>query len=851
MARFSNFTGRIAALPLIMIKNYFLVTFRNIRRNKIFSLINIAGLSIGLSACFLIWQYVRFESSYDTFHKNKNRLFRVAHQFYRSSTPLGGGAANSPAVVPAMKADLPEVADYCRLIKTSLFTGDLSSFVANALEFSYHNDKGDLVAFNEESVWFSDASFFKLFSFPLIAGTEDALKEPNSVVVTESVARKYFGNTAALGKQLRLNRERLLTVTGIVTDVPLNSHLQFDILISFSTMQQNFGDGYDMWTWSAFYSYILLDDEADLKIFESKIPAFTKKYHEQDYQGGVRLTYFLQPITDIHLHSKFADEQSRNGDARTVYFLSLLAGFILVVGWINYINLSTAKALERSKEVGLRKTVGASRKQLIVQFLFDTTVINCLGLLGAVGISLVSWGWFERLIEKRIGDVLFQNGLMDNPTQWLMVIAVFFSVVILIGAYPAMTLSSFNPAIVLKGKFFKSPSGVRLRKLMISFQYVLAILLLAGAITIYLQVSFMRSQDPGFKREQVVIVEAPAVYDSLAGDKISFFKNNVLQIPGVKNVSASADIPGRSVVEYAPVARAKSQNDSDYFGASVPGIDTSFFSTYQIELLEGRMFQRSETMAFRIGDNVESIPVLVNEQFLKRLEISDVRDALREKLQFWWGPEMRHAEIVGVVADHHQESLEKRIEPVMYMQPRWMGWRYFSIRLESGALQSTLGAIESVHSKTFPDNSFSYFFLDEFFDNQYKDDLQFGRIFNVFTMLAIVVTCLGLIGLSIFSVSQRTKEVGIRKVLGASTSVILYLFSKDFLKVLLVSYCITVPVIYWGSHEWLQNFTFRIPLTWQMFALPPVLLIIITLVTIGVTSLKAALETPIRALRQE
>ena len=764
---------------------------------------------------------------------------------------MGGGAANSPAVVPAMKADLPEVVDFCRLIKTSLFTGDLSSYVANALEFSYHDNKGELVAFNEESVWFSDASFFNLFSFPLIAGTADALKEPNSVVLTESIARKYFGNTAVLGKQLRLNREMALTVTGIVEDVPLNSHLQFDILVSFSTMQKNFGDGYNLWSWSAFYSYILLENEADLRGFEAKIPAFTKKYHEQDYEGGVRLTYLLQPITDIHLHSQFPDEQSSNGNARTIYFLSLLAGFILVVAWINYINLSTAKALERSKEVGLRKTVGASRKQLIMQFLFDTAVINSLGLLGAVGIVLASWPWFEILIEKKIGAVLFENGLMDNPTQWLMVTAIFFSGVILVGAYPAMKLSSFNPAIVLKGKFFKSTAGVRLRKLMISFQYILAILLLAGAITIYLQVSFMRSQDTGFIREQVVVVEAPAVYDSLAGDKISFFKNNVLQIPGVKNVSASADIPGRSVVEYAPVARAKSQNDSDYFGTSVPGIDTSFLSTYQIKLLEGRMFQGNETMAFRVGNNVESIPVLVNEEFLRRLEIKDGKDALKEKLQFWWGPEMRHAEIIGVVADHHQESLEKRIEPVMYMQPQWTGWKYFSIRLEPRAVKSTLAAIESVHSKTFPDNSFSYFFLDEFFDHQYKDDLQFGRIFNVFTILAIVVTCLGLIGLSIFSVSQRTKEIGIRKVLGASAPIILLLFSKDFLKILLISYCVAVPLIYWGSQEWLQNFSFRMPVAWQMFVLPPTLLIIITLVTIGVISLKSAFETPIRALRQE
>ena len=305
------------------------------------------------------------------------------------------------------------------------------------------------------------------------------------------------------------------------------------------------------------------------------------------------------------------------------------------------------------------------------------------------------------------------------------------------------------------------------------------------------------------------------------------------------------------MVEYVPVSRLNEQDDNRFFGTSVAGIDTSFLSTYQIKLVDGRIFEGSERMAFRLENKQESILVLVNEEFLRRLDIKESKNALKEKLQFWWGPDMRYAEIIGVVEDHHQESLKQGIGPVMYMQPQWPGWKYFSARLAPGDLKSTLAAMESVYAKSFPDHPFSYFFLDEFFDHQYNDDVQFGKIFNAFTFLAIIVTCLGLIGLSIFSVSQRTKEVGIRKALGASAPTILFIFSKDFLRVLLISYFFTAPVIWWGSHQWLQHFSFRTPLVWQMFALPPIALVFITFITITIVSIRAAIEAPVKALRQE
>ena len=834
-----------------MFHNYLITTFRSLKRNALFSSINIVGLAIGLSACFLIWQYVRFESNYDTFHAKADRLYRVPLQTIRNGVVVNEQAANMPALGPSMKADLPEVVDYCRLVRTSLFTGDISSYVANALEFSREDEKGKIIAFNEEAVWFADAPFLNMFSFPLITGSYDALKEPNSVVLTERIARKYFGSEPALGRELRLNRQRALKVTAVIKDVPSNSHLQFDILISFSSMLPNFGDGSDFWGWSAFYTYIELSPGANADALQAKLPSFTEKRLGKNNEGEYRMQFFLQPINDIHLKSQLANELSPNSSDRLVWFLSLIAAFILVVAWINYINLSTARALERSKEVGLRKTVGATRAQLIIQFMFDTFIVNGFALVVAAIIVFVTWPAFERLTGKGMRDVLLSPAFAFDISSWAIGALILLTGTLIAGAYPALTLSSFNPAKVLKGKFYKSPSGAVLRKVMISFQYVLAILLLAGTITIYLQITYMRNQDPGFAKEQVVVLEAPAVYDSAAGDKVSVFKNAALQIPGVINVTASSDIPGRMIVENPPIARENATGDDEYFSAFMPAVDTSFFSTYGIALLEGRLFTPLELMAFRAPKGqAELIRLVVNESFVSRLGLRTPKDALSEKLKFWWGPDQRRAEIIGVVADHHQRSFKEGVEAVAYMQPQWTGWKYFSVNV-NGNFPRIVAALESAYSRTFPDNAVSWFFLDEFFDRQYKEDVGFSRIFNVFTVLAIIVTCLGLLGLSVFSVTQRTKEVGIRKVLGASSLVIMYLFSKDFVKLLLIAYVTAVPVIYWAGDQWLSNFTFRIPIGWQMFVVPPLVLMFITLTTIGVISIRAAIETPVKALRQE
>jgi len=830
-----------------MLQNYLRVTLRNIRANKLFSAINIAGLAVGLSACFMIWQYVRFESDYDTFHINKSSLYRVPLELRQSQNAelIGSDATNFAGLGNAMKTELPEVKEYCRLVRTAYFTSDLGRYVANALEFSPIDRSGKSPAFVEENVWFTDASFLTMFTFPMVEGTTDALKEPNSIVITTSIARKYFGNEPALGHDIRLNSDMMLKVTGVIEDVPANSHLQFDILISFATMRTRVGDMNDNFGWNVFYNYVLLEENADPNAVRAKLPAIKDKYYSTETNSPTRTGFALQPITDIHLRSQLNSEQSPVGSEKVVYFMSILAVFILVVAWINYINLSTSKALKRSKEVGLRKTVGATRTQLVVQFLLDTIVINCFAVLLATGIVVAAWTSFEALVGKQISESVFTGGVL----QWAMAAVVFVLGVIICGVYPALTLSSFSPAVVLKGNFTKTSSGALLRKLMVSFQYVLAVLLIAGTTTIYMQLSYMRSIDTGFTKDQVIIAEAPAVYDSTARSRITFFQNETMKLPGVRNVTATSEVPGRDMVEGAPIGPVNGE-DNDYFSTSIASIDTSFFSTFDIKVIDGRMFEYFERMTFRQRDKNESIPVVVNEEFVKKLRLAKPGDALEQKLRFWWGPEARFAKIVGIVTNHHQVSMKEDIRPVVYVHPEWLAAKYFAVRVGAGS-NIDIEALRVAYSAAFPGRLFSYFFLDEHFDRQYREDQRFARIFNVFTTLAIVVTCLGLLGLSIFSVTQRTKEVSIRKVLGASASAILYLFSLDFIRALLISYVIALPVIYWAGENWLENFSTRIPLRWEIFVLPPVLLMTITLITIISVSVKAMVEAPVRALRQE
>ena len=837
--------------PIFMFWNYCIVAWRNLFRNKTFSFINVTGLAIGLATAFLIYQYVQVELSYDRFHKKADRIYRVPILYSGSFASLGASAVNHPAVGPAMQSDFPEVEDYARLVRASLFI--------RAATVAYEKEGQAPVIFNEERIYLADASFLTMFSFPLLAGNaSNALKEPFSIVVTERVARKYFGDEEALGKMLSITNGDF-KVTGVMQDIPDNSHLKFDMLVSFSTAGENFGE--NVWTWPEFYNYILLKEDADPAAVEEKIPAFLNKYLGKIWQEHkFKSDMYLQPLTDIHLKSDLTFEQDINSSERTVYFLSLLGLFVLTIAWINYVNLSTAKSLERSKEVGLRKVSGATKTQLVTQFFFDAFVVNLLAVMLAAVLLIVALPYFEGLTGKNISGVLESTGAWYSLEFWAIVSGALALGIIVVGVYPAWVLSSFNPALVLKGKFLKSQRGLWLRKGLVGFQYVLSVFLIAGTITIYRQLTYMQQQDLGYNKEQVLVIRGPAITDSTYSNRIEYFRNELLQIPGVERMTASGEVPGQAIADRNTI-RKLSDEERDNVITTISSIDQEFIRTYEMKLAAGRNFEEKDRFIFRMQNNNPITDdgylvsggqnrILINEDLALNLGYEKPEDAVNQIVKFRIGFQYA-AEVIGVVKNYHQLSLRESYDPIAYFYPVFDNWRYFSLRLSTSNISETVPKVQDLFIEAFPENAFEYFFLDDYFNRQYQTDLQFGKIFGSFTVMAIVIACLGLFGLGVFTVTQRTKEVGIRKVLGASASAILVLFSKDSVRLLLVSYVISVPLIYMAARQWLDNFAFRIGMDWQIFLLPPVFLLIISITTIVLISLRAALMSPVVSLRQE
>jgi putative ABC transport system permease protein len=820
-----------------MIRNYLLVSWRNLVRNRVFSTINVAGLAIGLTVCALIYQYVQFEQSYDQFNAHADRLYRVTLTNHDADNVTYAVATNHPATAPAMKADFPEVETFSRLARTDFFI--------NSVTLSAQDKKGNPVTFNEEKMFLADSSFLAMFSYPMIEGDpKTALALPNSIVISESVSRKFFGKETAMGKQLSINRRITLTVTGVMKDVPQNSHLSFNVLVSFSSLSQKWG--YDIWRWPEFYNYVLLKPGTDAVALQSKLPAFVNKYLgdvKREYKWDIHM--YLQPVPAIHLTSHLGQEQDTNGNERVVYFLGLLGIFILVVAWINYINLATAKSLERSKEVGLRKVVGASKAQLVIQFFFDAFLVNILAMLLAVCLLGVVTPLFEQFIGKDISAVLYRNGLFSRPDSWLLAILILLTGTIFVGAYPALLLSSFNPAQVLKGKFYKSASGQWLRKGLVSFQYILSIFLIAGTITMYRQLSFMQKQDLGYSNDQLLVLKTPAVFDSTILNHVRGFKNGLSRLASAKKASISSGVPGKALLAHNGIRRVSQDQDAN-FNCYQQSIDEDFVATFGITLLAGRDFTDKDEFIYN-----QETSILINETASKRLGFSTPEEALHAKVTFGMGERDQYAEVIGVIKDYHQVSLREKVAPMMFIHPSFYAYNFISVQLAGNDVTSSIEAIKKLYGEAFPNNAFDYFFLDEYFNRQYHADVLLGSLFGIFTGLAIVIACLGLLGLSIFAVVHRTKEVGIRKVLGASVAALLALFSKDFVRLLAVAYVIAVPFVYVAANRWLDGFAFHISPGWEVFLAPFIILLIISISTIAFICLKAATANPTAALRQE
>ncbi|MBL0745006.1 ABC transporter permease [Chryseolinea lacunae] len=801
-----------------MLKNYILTTLRNISRRKGFSLLNIVGLSIGLAASLLIMQYVKDEFSYDDFHTHKENIYRVEFDRYREGELVMQCATTFPKVAPALLADYPEVDKACRLYLR--YGGGVVRYEDTAIK--------------EDNLFSVEQSFFDVFSYPLLKGDRNtALKEVNTAVVEEETARKYFGEADPMGKRIRFGTEEEYEITGVMRS-PENSHLKFSFLLSYPTLVKHFGkDVEEAWGWYDFYTYILLKPNANAAALEAKLPALVKKYGPEGDDKKVK--FVLQHLPDIHLNSDLLQEARVNGNGRSVYFLSIIAFFILVIAWVNYINLATARAVERAKEVGVRKAIGAGRTQLMGQFIAEALMVNFAAVVCAIAMMSAAIPVFNALSGKAL-----TTSILVDPYLWLAAAALFVAGSVLSGLYPAVVLSAYQPARVLKGSMKGTREGLMLRKVLVITQFVASVALIAGTLIVYRQLQFMQHRDLGIDIEQMVVIDAPGVVPNarLYSSQYDALKTEILNHPSVQFMTASSEVPGNLIYWTNGSKRIGTDQEVASIGMYRMGIDHDFFDTYKNKVLAGRIFSRAFT--------ADSSSVVLNRKAIELLGFNSPEGAVGGQVSIG-GDTLT---VVGVVDNYHQEGLKSDFRQTAFsLAPR--NHSYYSIKVEAKNVEQTLAFIEEKYTQQFPENPFHYFFLDTFFQRQYKADQQFGQVFGFFALLAILVASLGLFGLASFTASQRTKEIGIRKVLGSSVPNIFLLLSKDFLKLVVIANVIAVPLVVFFMNKWLHTFAFRIDISYWIFVVSAVVTTLIALLTVSLQSVKAALANPVKSLRYE
>jgi putative ABC transport system permease protein len=801
-----------------MIRNYLLVALRNLYRNRISSLVNILGLAIGMAAFVLIIQYVRFELNYDKFHENEENIYRIQQDRLKDGELTTQWAAGCPAVGQALYENFEEVENFTRF---RIMSG----------VFSYGEKK-----FREEQIYAADTSFFKVFSFRLLEGDlNTALLNPMEMILSESTARKYFGDQDPIGESLRFNGDLEFKINGVFEDAPENSHLKPVIIASWETMVRFRGaDINTAWLQDGFFNYIQLHPEVDYKEFEAKIPALVEVLTGEDLETyGIGVKYNLQPVSSIHLHSDFMFEAEPNGNARSVYALIVIAIFLVVIAWINFINMSGARSLERAREVGMRKVTGAFRSQLLIQFLFESVLINLIAILAAVLLVALMHPSFNLLTGAQLDYSLGANGGF-----WAVILLIFIAGAFLSGIYPALFLSSFKPTTVFQGVSELKVGGLGIRRILVIFQFATSLMLIAGTLTVYTQISYMKNSELGVDIENVLVLRGPAIYDSTYSEQFSAFKEELKRSPDIDNVSASTAVPGRQPAWSAGAIRRLSEGEKDGKQYRILGFDFDFVDFYGLSILEGRDFSEE------FGQNSET--VLFNETAIKLMGFDDMASAMNEPIFFWRDT----FNIVGVVKNYHQEGLQTNQEPLIFRFFRDAN-AYYSIKVNSGRNLEALAFVEEQWLQFFPMNPFEYFFLEDYYLEQYQNEMQFGKVFGVFAFLAIFIACLGLFGLSSYTTLQRTREIGLRKVLGSSSGKAVLLLLRYFTIQVLIAVPIGLGLGYYIMHGWLQNFAFRVGIGWWFFLLPLAMVILTTLLTVSSQVIRTANVNPADTLRRE
>lgn len=811
------------------------IALRNLGKHKLYSFINISGLALGIAACLIIAHYVFFQLSFDESFENSDTLYRVHTTSYQNGKRLQTTNNCAFGLGYALRRDVP---DFEKLSLVHEY--EEGAIVSRAI------NSANSPAFLEPNLLFVEPDFLEMFSIEFIAGSsKNSLDDPMSVILTQSMAQKHFDSQpdSPIGKTLIIRGNWGLSgeflVTGVVEDFPANSHLSFDFLLPMSNVLKDaqYSNPEAEWSWNNFSLYGQLNPQSTEAMVKDKISPLMRTYRgEQMTKNSRDATLSIQSIGDIYLKSEV--DKDAYSSMSAIYFIVAIGLLILTIAWINFVNLSTAKATERSREVGIKKAMGASRRSLVFQFLTESFWLNlCSVVLG----TLIAF-----LLIPELGHILgerFSLDLMD--TRILLILGVLLLISpLLAGFYPAFFMSAFNTVTSLKGhQRVISNNRISLRKILVVSQFTISTLMITGTFVVSQQLKFLRSQNIGIDMSKILVVKGPSGEASTSN--IETFRNDVSSLASIRSITSSRSIPGAPYNWGTGMTKLGAEKSSRK-GVDVTFIDHDFFKTYDIEILAGRDFTDAIRDFPNPDDAIFKNGVIINETTLKSFELGSAEEALHEKLligSFTFT-------IRGVMEDHNWKSLHSTITPGVFMYTA-SNSEYFSLRLDGESVKETISQIEKYYSESFPGNPLDYFFLDDFFNRQYKADREFSRIFNGFAIFAIIAACLGLLGLTAFSMLQKAKEIGIRKVLGAKMSQITYLFSKSYLVLILIANGLAIPLSYFGIQHWLQDFAYAIPLSPKLFIVPILLLILIALVTITFQTINVATSNPVKSLRSE
>jgi len=811
-----------------MIKNYLKIAFRNIARYKFISFINIFGLTIGLTCCLLILSFILHEVSYDKYQPNADRVYRVTRSFNNPET--GAVSLNlstvAPPFGPLLVNDFGEIENMTRVLQ-------------NGTTPIRYEDK----IINEPNVYFADEQFFDFFKASIRKGNpKKSLADPYSIMMTDAMAKKYFGNEDPVNKVIRVNFGNYFDfkVTGIFEPFPANTHFHPEFLVSFNTLNDtliygatnlrtNFGN-------NSFFTYIRLPEKYDPEKMIAQFPAFVDRnmpvQTNSAYKASQGTTLGLQKITDIHLRSHTDYEAEQNGDIKRVYIFSAIALFLLLIACINYMNLSTARSTLRAREIGIRKVVGAQRKEIMVQFLSESVLVSWISMIFAFCLTWALIPWLSRISGRQLDISILFNWQVLVP-----IILAPFIVGILSGLYPALFMSSFQPIKVLKGFLKVGGQTISFRKVLVTLQFAISIILIISTAVVFSQMRYMQNKSLGFDKEHIINLP----YASLLNDSYETFRNELLSNSAIKNAGRSSRIPTGRLLD-AMGAQIKSGDTLAPINADIKFVsaDQDFISTYGVKVLAGRGFSREF--------GVDTAAFLINEAAARVLGFKNNEEAIGK--DFGYGN--RRGKLVGVFNDFHFESMHQKIVPLVLLVPRSPNaFGNISIKVTGSGTTAALSHIEKTWKKFLPEAPYQYTFLDENFSTLYQAEERQRKLFTTFACLAIFIACLGLFGLSAFAISQRVKEIGIRKVLGANTGMIVTLLSKDFLKLVALSALIAFPVAWFAMHKWLQDFAYRINMPWWVFIIAGIVAGLIALITISFQAVKAAVANPVKSLRTE